>query len=187
MGFGSAVPVWSTSLVPLNLPDMVGHADRIVVARAVDEWTGRDQHGIPATITTFEVSRSLMGGPLQTLRVKQVGVTEIQPDGLVAWVEGMPRYIKGTEYLLLLGGDSALGFTSPVGLMQGAFELRPAATGGKVALNGVDNANLFLGVDAATLTRIGITPEHFPFVGRGRGGVQLDELVQLIERLTSAR
>jgi hypothetical protein len=182
-----APPAWSTSLLPFTLPEMIGKSDRIVVALAVDEWTGRDEHGIPATITTFDISRSLKGGPFRTLKVKQFGVTRVQPDGLAAWIEGMPRYERGKEYLLLLGPDSRLGFTMPVGAFQGAFEIRDTGGGRKAAVNGIDNANLFRGIDEAGLARLGLAAGEFPFVSRGRGPMRLEELETMIGRLASGR
>src|SRR5881409_635554 len=112
--FVIAPAAWSSSLRPVNLPEMVLQADRIVVGRAVSEWTGRDEHGFPATITTFEVSQVLKGSPLQRIEVKQLGVTKIQPDGLATWIDGMPRYRQGSEYLLFLRPPSIYGFTMPV-------------------------------------------------------------------------
>ena len=182
-----ATPARASSLVPMNLPEMVGKADRIVVARAVDEWTGRDERGIPATITTFEISRALRGGPLRSLRVKQFGVTRVQPDGLAAWIDGMPRYERGREYLILLPPDSRLGFTMPVGAFQGVFEIRPMGGGREAAVNGVDNANLLRGLDEAGLARLGIAADEFPFVSRGRGPMRLEELEALIARLAGGR
>ena len=118
-----APPVWSSSLRPVNLPQMVQQADRIVVGRAVSEWTGRDERRFPATITTFEVSQVLKGGPIQRIAVKQLGVTKVQPDGLATWIEGMPRYQQGSEYLLFLNPDSLYGFTMPVGAFQDGVRL----------------------------------------------------------------
>jgi hypothetical protein len=185
--FCLTVPAWSTSLFPVNLPEMVGKADRIFVGRAIEEWTGRDANGIPATITTFEITRGLKGELAAAVSVKHLGVTEVQPDGLAAWLEGMPRYRRGTEYLLLLNRDSHLGFTSPVGLFQGAFEVRPAENGRRAVLNGVNNANLLLGLDAEKQARLGLSREDFPFVARGRGLMHLEELVGMIERLQGVR
>jgi hypothetical protein len=178
-----AVPAWGMSMRPVNLPEMVQQADRIVVARAVDEWTGRDERGIPATVTTFEVSRSLKGGPLARIQIKQFGVTEVQPDGLATFVEGMPRYQKGSEYLLFFKPDSVFGFTSPVGAFQGAFLVRTAEQGKKAVLNGVNNANLLHGLGDEQKIRLGLLPENFPFVSRERGPVYLDEVTGMVERL----
>jgi hypothetical protein len=179
----SAPPAWSSSLRPVNLPQMVQQADRIVVGRAVSEWTGRDERGFPATRTTFEVSQVLKGGPLRKIEIKQLGVTKVQPDGLATWIDGMPRYQQGSEYLLFLNPDSIFGFTMPVGAFQGAFEVRQAEPGKKVVLNAIGNANLLLGLEAEDLARHGLTADKFPFVSRGRGPLHLDELAGMIERL----
>lgn len=176
-------PAWCSSLTPVNLPDMVRQADRIVVGRAVSEWTGRDGRGLPATVTTFEVSRVLKGGPWRRIEVKQLGVTRVQPDGLAAFIEGMPRYRPGAEYLLFLSPDSVLGFTMPIGAFQGAFEVRAAEPGRKAVLNGLDNANLLRGLEAEDLAGLGLTPDAFPFVARGRGPLPLEEMARMIERL----
>jgi len=184
--FAAANHAWSASVLPVNLPEMVRSADRIVVGRAVEEWTGRDEHGLPATITTFQISRAMKGGPLQTVRVKHVGVTKVQPDGLAAWVDGMPRYRVGGEYVLLLDRESRLGFTAPIGLFQGVFEVRPAGAGRRAATNGVNNANLMRDVGAEDLERLGLTTDRFPFVSRGRGPLHLEELVAMIERIQAA-
>jgi len=186
-GVALATSAWSSSLVPVTLPEMVGKADRIVVARAVDEWTGRDGYGIPATITTFEVSRALKGGPPRILKIKQFGVTRVQPDGLATWIEGMPRYEKGREYLLLFRPDSSLGFTMPVGAFQGAFEIRAAGGGRRAAVNGLNNANLLRGIDDDGLARLGLPASEFPFVGRSRGPMRLEELESMIGRLVGGR
>jgi hypothetical protein len=173
----------ASSLPPVNLPEMVRQADRIVVGRAVSEWTGRDQHRLPATITTFEISQVLKGGPIGRIEVKQLGVTQAQPDGLAVWIDGMPRYQQGAEYLLFLNPDSVYGFTMPVGAFQGAFEVRPAERGKKSILNAVNNANLLRGLEAEDMARLGLTPDRFPFVSRGRGPMHLDEIAGMIERL----
>ena len=182
-----AVVSWCSSLVPVNLPEMVRQADRIVVATAVSEWTGRDDRGIPATATTFEVAHVLKGRPLVRVEIKQFGVTKVQPDGLATWIEGMPRYQKGSEYLLFLKPDSVLGFTMPVGAFQGAFEVRPAGQGKKAIVNALNNANLLKGLEAEELSRLGLAPESFPFVSRGRGPLHLDEMERMVERLDGGK
>jgi hypothetical protein len=182
----AAAPARAASLEPVNLPQMVRSADRIVVGRVVAEWTGRDERGIPATLTTFEISRSLKGSPPGQIRVKQFGVTEVQPDGLAAWIDGMPRYRKGAEYLLFLKPDSIYGFTAPVGAFQGAFDVRAAGNGRKAVLNGVDNANLLVALDAEELARLGLSEESFPFLSRGRGPLHLEELAEMVQRLQRA-
>ena len=175
---------WCSSLVPVNLPEMVRQADRIFVVTAVSERTGRDERGIPATVTTFKVSQVLKGAHAARIEVKQFGVTEVQPDGLAAWIDGMPRYQAGSEYLLFLKPDSVFGFTMPVGAFQGTFDVKPAGQGKKAIVNSLGNANLLRGLEAEDLARLGLTPESFPFVSRGRGPMHLDEMTRMVERLS---
>ena len=183
LALGAAIPAWTASLRPVNLPQMVERANRIFVGRAVDEWTGRDERRLPATITTFEVSRTLKGRRQEIVKIKQLGVTEIQPDGLAAWVEGMPRYRRGSEYLIFLMPDSTIGFTSPVGAFQGAFAIRTAERGRKAAVNGINNLNLLRDIDGETRSRLGLVPERFSFVSRGKGPIHLEEFTAMIKHL----
>ncbi len=79
--------------------------------------------------------------------IKQFGLAEpIQLDNgvtRVSRIEGMPRYTPGQEYLLFLNQDSRLGFSSPIGLIQGAFRLQGRGTS-RTVVNGMRNANLLI-------------------------------------------
>ena len=46
------------------------------------------------------------------------------PDGTVTRVAGVPAYDAGDEIVLFLRTPSRRGFTSPVGLAQGAYRVR---------------------------------------------------------------
>ncbi len=179
----SLTPAGSTTLLPENLAGLVDGADRIFLGRVISEWTGRDEHDLPATITTFKIMEVLKGNLPEELPVKQLGVTEVQPDGLATWVDGMPRYRLGFDYLIFLPADSSLGFTSPVGLFQGAFTILQDSSGIVVATNGINNANLFLGVGSEELIQLGLTPETFPFTLQGRGPVPLTEILGMVQQV----
>ena len=58
-------------------------------------------------------------------------------------IEGMPGYVPGQEYLLFLNQESRLGFSSPIGLIQGAFRVRGQGTS-RTVINGMRNANLLI-------------------------------------------
>ena len=79
--------------------------------------------------------------------IKQFGSSEpIQLDNgvtRVSRIEGMPRYSPGQEYLLFLNQESRLGFSSPIGLIQGAFRVRGQGTS-RTVINGLRNANLLI-------------------------------------------
>ena len=179
----SLTPAGSTTLLPVSLPELVDGADRIFLGRVISEWTGRDEHGLPATITTFKILEVLKGNLPTELSVKQLGVTEVQADGLATWVDGMPRYRLGFDYLIFLPADSSLGFTSPVGLFQGAFTVHLNSSGTPVATNSINNANLLLGVGSEELLQLGLTPEAFPFTLKGRGPVPLTEILEMVQKV----
>ena len=112
----STIPLGATSLKMVNLADMVGHSERIFsgVCQAVS--SGLDENNMPYTSYSFRVTDSIYGiANQQVVVVKQFGLAEpIQLDnGLtnVTQIEGMPRYVPGQEYLLLLNKESRLGFS----------------------------------------------------------------------------
>src|SRR5262249_51630934 len=130
--------------VALDLTGLASKAERIVVVRVVSRTGGRDPVGLPATVYRLRVERVLKGSAGRRLVIKQLGVPEPVPDaatGVVTFpVDGMPVYEPGRRYLLFLNGTSSIGFTSPVGLTMGAFEILP----GELAVNGFRNAGLGL-------------------------------------------
>ncbi len=105
----------------LALEDLVRAADRIVVATVARVEQGRDAAGVPATFVTLRVSQTLKGRASQQLAIKQFGGTGLGAAG--ARIPGMPRYREGEEVVLFLHGESRAGFTSPVGLYQGKYQV----------------------------------------------------------------
>lgn len=172
---------------PFNLEEMVVMADRIFIGIAVDHRTGWDQRGLPATFTTFTISRALKGSPGDRIRVKQIQPPRIGSNGSTEWVPGIPQYQLEGEYLVFLMPDNALGFTSPVGALQGAFEVRSADGGVKSVVNGVDNTNLLIGLAEGDLTRLGLRSAKKSFLSRGRGLLRLNVMVSAIERARNDR
>jgi hypothetical protein len=107
----------------LSLDQVAAEAQRIVHGRVVEVRSGRDEHGAPATWVTLDVERTLKGSAGGRLTVKQLGAADPLPDGGLAVIAGLPRYAVGEEVVLFLRGDSARGFTSPVGFGQGVYRV----------------------------------------------------------------
>ena len=151
----------ATVVLKLNLVRMVTDADRIFTGTvsAVEDVTLSVPGGttIPATSITFDVSDVVKGSIGQTLNIRQYGRIHPDPEtGAIARIPGLPIFRMGEEVTLFLRSDSQLGLTSPVGLFQGAFRIViDPATERKVAVNGIQNAGLFAGVEdrAATLSQ----------------------------------
>ncbi len=141
-------PSGATSLKVMNLADLVGHSQRIFSAVCQNVSSGFDENNLPYTSYSFLVTDSIHGvANQQVVVIKQFGLAEpIQLDnGLtqLTRIEGMPRYLPGQEYLLFLNQDSRLGFSSPIGLIQGAFRVRGEGTS-RTVVNGMRNANLLI-------------------------------------------
>jgi len=144
----STIPLGATSLKMMNLADMVGHSKRIFSGVCQDESSGLDENNMPYTRYSFRVTDSIYGiADQQVVVIKQFGLVEpIQLDNGVTnitRIEGMPRYIPGQEYLLLLNKESRLGFSSPIGLVQGAFLVQGTGTS-RTVVNGMGNTNLLI-------------------------------------------
>ena len=144
----SMIPSAATSLRVMNLEDLVGHSQRIFSAVCQNVSSGFDENNLPYTSYSFLVTESIRGvANQQVVVIKQFGLSEpIQLDNgvtQVSQIQGMPRYVPGQEYLLFLNKESRLGFSSPIGLLQGAFRVRGRGTS-RTVVNGMRNANLLI-------------------------------------------
>ena len=142
------IPLGATSLRVMNLADLVGHSQRIFSAVCQNVSSGFDENNLPYTRYSFRVTDSIHGiANQQVVVIKQFGLSEpIQLENgvtRVSRIEGMPRYLPGQEYLLFLNQDSRLGFSSPIGLIQGAFRVQGRGTS-RTVVNGIRNANLLI-------------------------------------------
>ena len=144
----SMIPSEATSLKVMNLEDLVGHSQRIFSAVCQSVSSGFDENNLPYTRYSLRITDGIHGvANQQVVVIKQFGLAEpIQLDNGVTQlsrIEGMPRYLPGQEYLLFLNQDSRLGFSSPIGLLQGAFRVQGRGTS-RTVINGMGNANLLI-------------------------------------------
>ena len=117
--------VHATTVLPLNMEQMLADASRVFIGTCSSVEAGKTAEGIPYTAYTFAVSEGLKGDTGGTVMIRQFGLLEprrVDNKMIQAFrVLGMPTYKPGQKMLLLLGSDSELGLTSPVGLFQGAL------------------------------------------------------------------
>lgn len=136
----------ATSVLPLDLDQIVAGAQQIVHVRC----TGNEVQADPAvrvvTVTQFVVLDRAKGTAGATFTVRQAGG---ELDG-VAVDYHVPKFRVGDEYVLFMPGASKLGLASPVGLAQGAFAVVPGGVAKEVG-NGRDFAELLPQAQAATL------------------------------------
>ncbi len=190
----SMIPSAATSLRVMNLEDLVGHSQRIFSAVCQNVSSGFDENNLPYTRYSFLVTDSIHGvANQQVVVIKQFGLAEpIQLNNGVTQlsrIAGMPRYVAGQEYLLFLNRESRLGFSSPIGLLQGAFRVQGRGTS-RTVVNGLRNANLLIDTRKSTQQR---SQERLQNLSRSapvtlpdervRGPVSYDNLASLVRRL----
>ena len=133
----TALPAFATSVLPLDLGQIIDQAAVAFQGTVVDIKSGKDpQTGLLVTFTTFRVDDALKGDVGGTYTVKQMGGTD-SATGMTFRTMGMPSYTMGQSYVVFMHGVSSAGFTSPVGLSQGRFQVVDGDTGPEVG-NGRD-------------------------------------------------
>ena len=132
-----AVPAHATSVVPLYLDEIIDTATTVIHGTCIGNRSDRDpQTGMIVTYTTFQVQDVLKGQAGFTHIIKQIGGD--LPDGSLKYkVQGVPTFKVGENYVVFLYGVSSAGFSSPVGLGQGRFNVVIDETGAQVT-NGLD-------------------------------------------------
>jgi len=190
----SMIPLGATSLKVMNLEDLVESSQRIFSAVCQNVSSGFDENNLPYTSYSFLVTDSIHGvANQQVVVIKQFGLAEpIQLDNGVTQlsrIEGMPRYVPGQEYLLFLNRESRLGFSSPIGLLQGAFRVQGRGTS-RTVINGLRNANLLIDTRKSTQQRSQERLQNLSQTApvtlpdeRIRGPVSYDNLASLVRSL----
>lgn len=130
-----ALPAPAMSVLPLQLDEIIDTASVAFQGTCTANRTEREaQTNLVVTYTTFAVKDVLKGAVQTTHVIKQIGGK--MPEGEMSYrVEGVPSFVVGEEYVVLLAGVSSAGFSSPIGLAQGKFTVD--AVGNRVS-NGRD-------------------------------------------------
>lgn len=137
LGLALTLPVRAVSVLPLSLDQMIDGAAIAFEGTCIGNRTEREPAtNLIVTYTTFAVKDILKGSVPTTHVIKQIG-GDLPERGLSYRVDGVPKFVEGQDYVVLLAGVSAAGFSSPVGLAQGKFNVHPDASGRKVS-NGRD-------------------------------------------------
>lgn len=138
-----AMPAHAMSVLPLYLDEIINDAALVFQGKSIENHSERDkQTGSIVTYSTFEVQDVLKGEVGSTHTIKQIGG---KLEGETHQTTGVPTFTVGESYVLFLYGVSAAGFSSPVGLEQGKFNIIPVSTGFHVT-NGRDFKEMTLGI-----------------------------------------
>lgn len=139
----------ATTVRPLGLDEIIDTAAVVFEGTCVGNWSGRDaQTQLVVTYTTFAVKDVLKGDVPTNYVIKQIGGS--LPNGMIYRAHGVPSFTQGQDYVVFLAGVSSAGFSSPIGLAQGKFDVLPGAAGPEVT-NGRDFRNMTAGMATAVL------------------------------------
>lgn len=176
-----AMPARAMSVLPLYLDEIVNDSAIAFQGKSLENHSERDlQSGSIVTYSTFEVQEVLKGEVGATHTIKQIGG---KLAGETHQTTGVPTFTVGESYVLFLYGVSAAGFSSPVGLDQGKFNIIPVSKGFHVT-NGRDFKEMTLGISANL-----IPPSAQIKMQRASGPINrldLDEFKQLVRQKRDA-
>ena len=135
-GSGNFLPVkrFVFDTVQVNLEELATSAEKIFAGKCTDiEKIDKDpKSGLSVIKFTFKVSDAIKGiDGNKTISFKQWEPT----------TRNAP-YEIGKKYVLFLHGDSRIGLTSPVGFLQGQFEINKENDGRDTVKNKVSNKGL---------------------------------------------
>lgn len=120
-----ATSAHATTLVRMNLAQLVRASREIVRAKCVANTTGWDAGEI-WTFVTFEVQESWRGSASGEIKVRVLGGRTAQ---FTSWISGAPRFQPGEEVVLFLEPTDR-GDYSVVSWQQGTFRIhRPVGSG----------------------------------------------------------
>ena len=117
------LPAAATSVLPISLQRMTAVADLIFHGRVIADEVRRDAaSGRVVTLTTFAVIEIIKGETGETHTIKQIG-GQLPGSQVRQVIHGVPRFNTGQEYVVFMPKASSLGFSSPIGLSQGKFDV----------------------------------------------------------------
>jgi hypothetical protein len=145
LGLALAGSAGAASVRPLLLDEIIDTATVAFEGTCIDNRTEREEAtNRVVTYTTFAVKDVLKGAVQGTHVIKQIGGK--MPAGELSYrVVGVPTFAVGEDYVVLLAGVSAAGFSSPIGLGQGKFTVLQDAAGPRVT-NGRDFREMTAGM-----------------------------------------
>jgi len=126
---------WATSMLPISLEQLSTRASLIFFGKVINNEVRKDeQSGRIATFTEFEVIDLIKGKTGTRHTIKQIG-GHLKETGTIVRIQGVPEYVVGNSYVVFLPEKSKSGFSSPLGLHQGSFDVA-TVNGEQIVSNG---------------------------------------------------
>jgi hypothetical protein len=174
----------STLATSMNLARMVDESENIVLARVtrVTPEPHPQFQNLNTVVVALEVIEPLKGAPGSDLVFRQYVADILESKSTLG-------YRIGEEIVLLLRKPSEEGLTSPVGFEQGRFLVERDASSNRMVRNGMDNAALFDGIDAASPgLQARLSPALQRLVAEHRAGpIAYDQFKSIVAGLIAAR
>lgn len=176
----------AATVLPLDLVLLHGDAKHIFLGECLSNTVEMDQQsGRVATFTTFEVLETFKGRLGGSHTIKQIG-GNLPGSDLQVRIPGVPQFEVGKRYVVFLPPVSSLGFSSPVGLSQGMFSVRPDAKGAPMVSNGRDIGDLMENMAQSKMPpRVAdkmraMSDRNVPANAKARAEMHLDDLRSIL-------
>lgn len=178
-------PVQATTLIPIDLPELHRQASHIVFAECINNQVEIDtQTNMVVTYTTFAVIEHIKGNREQTFTIKQAGGN--MPNNSASFsIPGVPSFRQNEKYLLFIPPKSQLGFSSPVGLIQGAFQTTEDNEGNMYVSNGRLISELMSGMQKPALPDAAATAAEKAVSGSPAGShrMRLTDMLNVLKQM----
>lgn len=168
---------------PMNLERLVAQAGHIFGGRCVRVRVEHDRTlGQTVSLVTLVPDRVVKGPHADhgSVTIRLLG--DVSPAARPGEeTEGLPRFEPGERVVLFLYPESQIGLTSPIGLGQGKFRVRPDRSGRPVAENHLRNRGLLEGLSPGAAARLGARAAGLD-AGRGIAPDALLDMAQELAR-----
>lgn len=115
--------VYATTLIPLDLQQLSTRATLIFYGEVTGNTIKKDNiSGYIATFTEFRIIELIKGKAGDSHTIKQPG-GHLTETNTTLRIHGVPEFETGIKYVVFLPDKSFLGFSSPLGLYQGSFQV----------------------------------------------------------------
>lgn len=170
--------LFGLTVLQLNLEQITALAEKVFVGRCVSVKEGKDPSGRLVQWVTFEVDEMLKGEEADRITFKQLASDGPQ-------MAELPGYREGEAAIIFLSEESRLGFTAPIGLAQGKFEVKEG-TQGKTVVNGLGNRGLFIHWKKSPRYKsMVLSSSEKKLVSSKAGAVPYDDFVSVVRKLST--
>ena len=160
-------PLLMSQVREVDLKEMIASSG-IIFSGVVTEVEGTlDENEEVVTYTTFRVEVPIRGVTPGSLKIKQLGGVTDKGTTILAH---MRYFTEGERVLVMLYPPSELGFTSPIGMGQGAWS--------------VSDDNNVLGVSGSSLSSLSSLAKQHEVIPDSQDRVPLTNMIELIQAIT---